>query len=231
MAGARKSRHSKEGTANRERYGKRRSEHRAPLPVIIVVCDDSKTSVAYLKLLQRELKRRLTLRIYRSPADWATAAQTVDCAEGHLKALQEASAHDDSDQNSVWALIDLEQEGDRRQKAEQAKADGRTRQINVALSDPCYEVWTLLHLVDTGETFLNCSAVIERLEAEWHKRFGQPFGPKAQADYSKIIGDRLTAAARARVRRERPDPSWTEMYLLIEEIAKRSTPTAEDTGP
>jgi hypothetical protein len=83
-----------------------------------------------------------------------------------------------------------------------------------------YEVWTLLHLVDTGTAFLDCQAVLARVESEWQARFGQPFGKKAQADYAKIIGDRRVAASRARKHCEAGDPSWTEVYLLIEEIER-----------
>jgi hypothetical protein len=91
----------------------------------------------------------------------------------------------------------------------------------VALSNPCYELWSLLHLVDTGEMFINCAAVIERLAKEWQGRFKQAFGPKAQADYSKIIEDRMAAVARARKHHENGDQSWTEVYLVVEDIERR----------
>lgn len=93
--------------------------------------------------------------------------------------------------------------------------------MSVALSDPCYEVWTLLHLQDTGEMFVDCGAVLARIRQRWKTRFGQEFGKKAQADYSKILADRATAAERARRHHQNGDQSWTEVYLLIDEIARR----------
>ena len=222
MAGARKSRVSKETRSNHERYGKRRTRFRPILPVIVIVCDDAKTAVSYFNLLKRQVKATLTLRVERNPSDRATAADIIECATNHLSKLRgEASAGDDN-HDSVWALIDLEEDNARRQQAQDAKEEGERAGIRVVLSDPCYEMWTLLHLIDTGGTFDNCGAVLARITIEWQKKFGQPFGRKAQADYSKIMTEMAEAAKRAKIHRERDDPSWTEVYLLIEEVIRRS---------
>ncbi len=140
----------------------------------------------------------------------------------HTTILTEASNGDDN-HDSVWALIDLEEDHARRQLAWDAKKQGEAAGIRMALSDPCYEMWTLLHLVDTGRTFNNCSAVIACIEIEWRKKFNRGFGPKAQADYAKILLLRDEAAKRAKAHRENNDPSWTEVYLLIEEIDRRAS--------
>lgn len=222
MAGARKSRFSKEARINREQYGKRRISFRPTLPVIVIVCDDAKTAVSYFSIVKRQVKESLTLQVERNPSDRATPADIIACATSHLSKLRGDASSGDDNYDSVWALIDLEEDDARRRKARDAKAEGEGAGIRVALSDPCYEMWTLLHLIDTGATFQNCRAVLVCVETEWRRKFSQEFGPKAQADYSKIMPDMSEAAKRARTHKERHDPSWTEVYLLIEEITRRS---------
>lgn len=222
MAGAGKSRFSKEARSNRERYGKRRTRFRPPLPIIVIVCDDAKTAVSYFSIVKRRVKESLTLQIERNPSDQATPADIIACATNHLSKLRKEASNGDDNHDAIWALIDLEENDARRQQALDAKGEGERAEVSVALSDPCYEMWTLLHLIDTGATFQNCRAVLVRVETEWHKKFSQEFGRKAQADYSKIMPAMAEAVKRARTHKERNDPSWTEVYLLIEEITRRS---------
>lgn len=217
---ARKSKRSRSVIIDRNRrYGlSRPPQTRSTLPIVVVVCDDAKTSVGYFNLLKREVKERLTLTVVRNPCDRATPADVIDCAKKRERLLSEKKSHDQHDKNSVWALIDLEKDPARRKEGLAAKEAGEKARISVALSDPCYEVWTLLHLVDTGETFADCNAVLSRVEIEWQKKFGQEFRPKAQADYSKILPYRTAAAARAKQHREADDPSWTDVYLVSDAI-------------
>jgi hypothetical protein len=186
---------------------------------MVVVCDDAKTSVAYFTLVKRAVKEKLTLTIVRNPDDRATPIDVVASAVRQKRQLTQEKVHDAKDKSVVWALIDLEQDPKRRQAGFAAKKAGEKDGVSVAISDPCYEVWTLLHLADTGEAFADCSAVITRIEREWPKQFGQAFGKKAQADYSRILQNREIAASRARRHHEAGDQSWTEVYLVIEKIA------------
>lgn len=193
---------------------------------MIIVCDDAKTAIAYFNLVKRAVKDKLTLTIVRNPSDRATPAEVVDHAKKQRETLQQERSHDVHDQTLVWALIDLEQDEERRRRGYEARKVAAKVGVSVVLSDPCYEVWTLLHLVDTGESFADCDEVIARVEKEWMKKFGQPFGSKAQADYSKIIPLRKEAAARAKSHNETSpkDPSWTEVYLITDEIDRRLNP-------
>ena len=126
--------------------------------------------------------------------------------------------NDNETEDSVWALLDLECDLHVRQLAEDEKRRAEQSGVAVALSDPCFEVWTLLHLEDTGTLFTDCNAVIKRIESAWKSCFAQDFPRKAQADCSKIIGLRHEAARRAKQHWEAQDPSRTEVYRIIEEI-------------
>ncbi len=219
--GARKSRRSRSVAVDRARFGLARpTPTRSPLPVVVVVCDDARTALAYFLELKRAVKSAVTLLVERNPSDGCTPAEVVAAAAARRKSLRREGASDRGDKTSVWALIDLEADEQRRTQAHKAKADGQRQGISVALSDPCYELWTLLHLEDTGTAFADCRAVLARIEQQWKAKFAAQFGKKAQADYSRIVGGRMIAAARARRHHKNGDQSWTEVYLLVEEIER-----------
>jgi len=115
-------------------------------------------------------------------------------------------------------LLDLENEQHLRQAAFNVKSKAAKTGVRVTLSNPCFEVWTLLHLVDTGEAFVDCKSVTRRFLAAWESEFGHKLDSKTHADYAKIIDRRNVATTRARTRRERDDPSWTEVYELVEHV-------------
>lgn len=218
--GASKSRKSRSTEIDRQRFGlSRRSATRPPLPVIVVVCDDARTAVAYFDIVKREVKEKLTLHVVKKPCDRTTPSDVIGFAIERYEGLRQTDSHDDQgDQEAVWALIDVEQAPERRRQAQEAKSAGEKAGVCVALSNPCYEVWTLLHLEDSGAYFSDCDAVLKRLEREWLDNFGQPLGKKAQADYTKIMPNRGIAVARAKQHHKAGDQSWTEVYQVIERI-------------
>lgn len=198
----------------RGRYGSfRLTRTRKPLPIVVVVCDDTKTAGAYFYELKREVKEWVTVDVVPAPRDGASARAVVTYAQEQKKARVPMQRGD-----SVWALIDLEGEPDRQRQALQAKKQGADKGVEVALSNPCYEVWTLAHLVDTGKLFKDCEAVVDRIKAEWKRVFGSDFGKKAQADYSRLMQYREDAARRAKRRSAKKDQSWTEVFKVVEAI-------------
>ncbi len=139
------SRRSSVNRRSKERYGSRRTRVREPLPFIVVVCDDRKTAPTYLTALKSKLKTSVALSIVTSHA-----------GKGAEELLKRARQAGDDDTESVWLLLDLEREPHLRQAAERVKSKAAGTGVRVALSNPCFEVWTLLHLVDTGEAFPDC---------------------------------------------------------------------------
>jgi hypothetical protein len=200
------------------RYGSRPVALRPTLPVLAVVCDDSRTAVKYFHELRRELRSILTLSVEPSPHTGAAPAAVVKRARAVLEALRQGEDVEGGDRSSTWALIDLEREPERRAAAEEAAKTGAQHGVRVLLSDPCYEVWTLLHLEDTGAQFDDCMAVVRRIRQLWKQEFGLEFD-KSKADYARIIGRRHVAARRAQQHCESNDPSRTEVYRLITELA------------
>lgn len=224
MPGARHSKHSKAGRSRGGRYGLRPIETRTPLPVVVVVCDDTATAPAYFGLLKREVKQYVTVRVVPAPCEGASPGSVVERAAKEKASLAESGGAEDRD--AVWVLLDLEGDADRRQQTEAARRRAEQCSVNVALSIPCYEVWTLLHLEDTGQQFSNCREVISRAKQLWQLPFRKGFGSKAQADYAKIIPLRAQAAQRAEAHWNSNDPSRTEVFRVIRAIDAFRSATA-----
>jgi hypothetical protein len=204
-----------------DRFGLSRPRRIRPtLPIVVVVCDDARTAVAYFTELKREVKEKVTLQVVPAPCDGATPDDVVSLAIKWGTELSSEAHHDPEDAKElVWALIDLEVEAQRQAQAHQAKKKAQQAGVSVALSMPCFEVWTLAHLIDTGEHFMDCDAVLARIRKEWKKRFNADFGrQKAQADYSKLMEHRDEAVRRARMRSAGTDQSWTEVYQVVEAV-------------
>ena len=164
MPGARKSRHSRQVAERRDRFGKRKVHIRAPLPIVALVCDDTHTAPEYFGELKRQVKRHVTVKIVKAPCQGASPRVVVQRAVEERRAL---SAHKSaSDKDVVWAAIDVEGEAHRQCEAESAASNAPSG-VRVAISYPCYEVWTLLHLEDTGALFNSSLAVLERVGDLW----------------------------------------------------------------
>jgi len=209
---------SKHKNVSHRRYGASRPYHTRPtLPVVTVVCDDTRTAVAYFTELKREVKAKVTVNVKPAPRCGATS----DDVRAHAVKLAKSREREETETNdSTWVLLDLETEGNRQAQAQQAQKSGAGKGVHVLLSKPCYEVWTLAHLIDTGEAFNNCAAVVDRIKTEWKKKFRTGFGSKkGQADYGKLMPLRDTAVQNAKRRSPERDPSWTEVFKVVEAIA------------
>jgi hypothetical protein len=178
------------------------------------VCDDTKTAVKYFTELKREVKAKVTLKVEPAPHCGASPDDVLELANELVRSLTPKENGD-----SIWVLLDTEVEGYKQVRARQAKEGADGSKVQVLLSKPCYEVWTLAHLTDTGEAFNDCSAVVARMRTEWKKAFGVAFGnKKGQADYAKLMPLRTAAVKNARKRNPSQDPSWTEVYRAVEAI-------------
>jgi hypothetical protein len=197
-------------------YGSRPFGTRSALPVVIVACDDTKTAVAYFTEFKREVKATVTVRIEPAPCCGASPVGVLSRA---AKLALDLKPEEDGD--SIWVLLDTESESHKQTQTQKTKHQAHGGRVQVLLSKPCYEVWTLAHFVDTGETFADCSAVLTRVKEEWKKKFRSSFAnKKAQADYGKLMPLRHEAVKNARKRDPGRDPSWTEIYKVVEAIHK-----------
>lgn len=177
-----------------------------------VYFDDAETAPKYFELLKKKVSRYVKINVK------GAGNEALDLALGkraNLSSKEKSDQHDETDRDEVWAIIDCETNVSH---GESEKKRGKKGEVKVALSNPCYEVWTLLHLEDTGTLFANCDAVLKRLHEVWKREFQEDFPRhKAQAAYERIARHRDRAVEWAKKQRNQGQ-SWTEIYQLVESI-------------
>ncbi|NJL31658.1 MAG: RloB domain-containing protein [Phycisphaerales bacterium] len=141
-----------------QRYAQRRYNTRSVLPVVTIVCDDTEAAVAYFNVIKREVKESVTINILPAPRDGADPSTVYEYAEKQRKNLSPAEKGD-----SIWILLDTEVEQHRQNQARFIKNNSKPN-VQVLLSQPCFEIWILCHLTNTGKHFDSCDAVMNELK-------------------------------------------------------------------
>ena len=127
---------------NRDRKPGRRTPSREPKPVILIVCEGQKTEPQYLEGFKRACHNpRVEIKI----SDRHGVPRTLVEIAKHLKAEREKAAKQYEDENiaydSVWCVFDI----DEHPNVPDARQMARDNEIEVAISNPCFELWLLLH--------------------------------------------------------------------------------------
>ena len=158
-----------------QRHKRERGGRRPPAPTILVVCEDKKSSSNYFKALLRE--RHLT-------------SVQVDGAGGEPKHVVERAIELNKPNSSsprtwapfdmVWCVFDVEapQPHDRLNDALQQAKD---RKIEVALSNPCFEYWLLLHFKRHGSMLQSNKQAREALREQ------MPDYDKGKKDFDEVV--------------------------------------------
>jgi hypothetical protein len=155
-------------------------------------------------------KHGVQLIVEPAPAHGMLPTHLVAHARRHCDALREKP-------DRAWVLIDIETKSES-QLGIPTLRDKLPKNHAILCSKPCFEIWTLLHLIDTGRHFPDCAKVNEALKKAWRNHFKSDFPPKkALADYSLLIPLAPTAATRARKHRK-SSPSWTDIFKLIDSL-------------
>jgi hypothetical protein len=127
---------------DRERKPPRRPAFRDPRPVIVIVCEGKNTEPQYFEGLW-EAARNPRVRIF-IPKDHGVPKTLVEAAR-QLKKDAQAEARKQRDENlvvdSVWCVFDVDDHPNLPDAKQTARANG----IGLAISNPCFELWLLLH--------------------------------------------------------------------------------------
>ena len=196
------------------RFGaKRPQQTRDTLPIVLIVCDDSKTAPAYFEEVRAQAKGKCTIRVIAAPRHGATGSDVIECAVNQKRQLSEQSGA------SVWAAVDLEMAHDSKTLEEALRKKAKKHGVELTISQPCFEVWVLAHFIDSGRQFDSCDAVLHEVKKRWETDFGHTFPQKkAQADYQKLMDKIKTAVNHAKPRGALNSGSWTEVWRIAERI-------------
>jgi hypothetical protein len=110
-----------------------------------VVCEGKKTEPLYLRRFQHEVRNP---RVHVETIGAAGVPVSVVETAIDLRAKASQAARREHDDNllwdQVWAVFDI----DDHPNVERAKELARKGGISLAISNPCFELWALLHFVD-----------------------------------------------------------------------------------
>lgn len=127
---------------DRTRKAARREPFRAPKPTILIVCEGKNSEPQYFKGFWRACKNpRVTVRI---PEGGLVPLAVVQYAKD-LKQKADKAARRERDDNlsydSVWGVFDVNSHPNIPEACLLAEQHG----IQLAISNPCFELWLLLH--------------------------------------------------------------------------------------
>ncbi len=132
------------GKRHRKRRAARKEPYVDPLPVILVVCEGG-TEAEYIDAFAKSQKNP---RVRVEPVGHKGVPLSVVRAAKELKVANEVDAIGEKDDNlrydTVWAVFDV----DEHPAIPEARNMARDNHIEVAVSNPCIELWLYLHFAD-----------------------------------------------------------------------------------
>ena len=138
----------------------RREPSREPRASILIVCEGEKTEPSYFRSLCGSLELSNTeVEIVKSGSASAPISVVSRAVE-----LRDARRRDSSrvDYDEIWCVMDVEVP--EAESLRRALNKARGQNLDVALSNPCFEFWILLHFEYCGTLFHGCKAVVKRLK-------------------------------------------------------------------
>ena len=180
----------------------RRRPSREPRTQLLVVCGARRTEPAYLAGLRRETRNpAVAIKVLSHPRDPERVVR-------YAKKCQEKLG---TDFDEIWCVLDVDQ-FEYGPALKIAAQEG----INLAISNPCFEVWLLLHHIDLAMPLRDAGEAIELL-----KQF-VPGYEKADLDFSDFAEQIPLAIERAKLMcaKESPlgDNPSSGMWRLVELI-------------
>jgi hypothetical protein len=210
---------------HRQRPDARKPPNREPGRRILIVCEGAVTEREYFVAFRRWCKNPRVEIDFDGPAGvpWTLVGRARDRREA---ADSEASRAGDDflRYDEVWCVFDV----DEHPRVADARANAQTAGLRLAMSNPCFELWLLLHFADSP-------GMQHRQELQARLRARMPGVLDKHVDFEALVAgyddayrraERLASDARDRGDDVTGNPS-TEAYLLTgsidEEGARRRT--------
>ncbi len=174
--------------SGRPRSLRRRHPFRRERRTFLVFCEGAKTEPEYLDALKREpaVKDVASVQIKINKAKRGSPPLTL------VKAAAEArvrSRKEEGEVDQVWCLFDTDWPNEH-PNLQEAESLAAKEAVHLAVSNPCFELWLILH-------FEECRGPLQNKEADRRRKKidGSPNKGLGKADY---MGNRTKAARRAR---------------------------------
>ncbi len=204
---------------------KRRVATRQPRKTFLVFCEGERTEPEYLNALKRQ------------PAVHDVAAVDVRIATGQggsvpttlvkkAVAARRGAADEEGEIDEVWCVFDVEwprNHPDLKGAEEQARQDG----VEVAISNPCFELWLILHFSDHNSWLDNDDA--RKLRRQLDGSSGKGLDPQKYMPHIREAAQRAAALDRRHIQNNTAFPHnnpSSGMHRLLDAVGGLSD--AED---
>lgn len=123
----------------------RRAHLREPRRRILVLCEGQETEPGYLKAIRSQFRHHLVEIVVEGYGE-DPKALVQKAVAAKREAEREARRRDDAflRYDQVWCVFDVDDHARLADAFQQARAHG----IELAVSNPCFELWALLHFQD-----------------------------------------------------------------------------------
>lgn len=216
----------------RKTGGRRRREHRAELKresrgrpektTVLIVGEGQETEPNYFRGLRDEPDVRSKFAVTVKKGHGFSPEAVVEEALKHKGRAEERRQEYDE----VWCVLDVEGP-EKRDSLNKAAALAEENDINLCLSNPCFEIWLLSHFARRGRSYRDCAAVIVELSKHWQDHCNCEYRKNDEQIYVRICDLTSTAIANAQWVRETHHTgtasvadanSSTEVYLLVKRL-------------
>lgn len=191
---------------------------REPLKRYFLLCEGKNTEPDYFQSLV-DYFQAANVEIILVPA--AGAPQTILAKADEIRKRKgKKSSFEGGDE--IWAVFDR----DNHEEFDSARLECRQKGINVAYSDPCFELWLILHhrTVHAPKNHHEIQKQFEALDPSYKSTGGKRCNFKVLADKVKAAEKNAVILLKARVAEGRPEscPSTT-VHLLTSKLRGENT--------
>jgi hypothetical protein len=179
----------------------------------VIATEGEKTERQYFEMFGH---RRLVVRILPTEADHKSAPYHVLSRLDRFK-----DAHDLWDSDTLWLVIDVDHR--RPKELDGVCQEAQQKGFSLAISNPCFELWLLLHHAETSGADATCNEIEARLQ--------QVTGSynKLRIEPERFRNGIRSAIDRAKQLDVNPDSRWpaapgTHVYKLIESLGIPAPP-------
>jgi hypothetical protein len=190
-------------------------------PIILIVCEGKKTEHRYFVALKVAFRiQEMSVKVVPGSDGRSSPAQILDAALQHKKEYNLNLAAGDE----AWCVFDTEQEGTHHDLQDVMERAARAR-VQLAISNPSFEYWYLLHYDCTDRPFTHATEVSD------HLRRHLPQYTKTMNAFDCVRDGTATALANAEALRKRADVDWkrcpnpsTGVDRLVQRILRAAQP-------
>jgi hypothetical protein len=129
---------------DRHRRPARRPPFREPKPIILIVCEGERTEREYFEGFARVYRKLVDVQV---APEHGVPRTVVNIAKKYKQEAEDAAKreHDENlKYDSVWCVFDVDDHPNVADALQMARDNG----IKLAISNPCFELWLLLHFRD-----------------------------------------------------------------------------------